>query len=139
MPLAFIVSSVKKIWVAGIFLFSIPGTNSNITREHFIIKGIVRLDISKNNKVKSSQKRSTHNMDSKLFFLVAAFVQVKLTQSLRRTVSGEFFENVTFIHKTFPVPPSTRAIIEVNVSYPDSFAKTYPILGIYTSTGSSEP
>ena len=74
-------------------------------------------------------------MDNKLFFFVAVLVQLKLTQSQspKRTVSGEIFENVTFIHKTFQVPPSTRAIIEVDVSYPDSFAKTYPILGIYTT------
>ena len=74
-------------------------------------------------------------MDNKLFFFVAVLVQLKLiqSQSLKRTVSGEIFENVTFIHKTFPVPPSTRVIIEVDVSYPDSFAKTYPILGIYTT------
>ena len=52
------------------------------------------------------------------------------------SISGEISDDVTFVHKTFPVPPSTRAIIEVKVSYPiKSVGRkgTDPIMGIYTT------
>ena len=74
-------------------------------------------------------------MDNKLFFFAAVLVQLKLTQSLERTVSGEILENVTFIHRTFPVPPSMRAIIEVDVLLPDNLRgwPRYATMGIYTT------
>ena len=75
-------------------------------------------------------------MDSKVYVLLVAFVQLKLSHSHKISVSGEVSNNVTFLHKTFPVPPSMRAIIDVNVSYPISSVMmpgNYPILGIYTT------
>ena len=47
------------------------------------------------------------------------------------TVFGVISDDVKFIYQTFPVPLSMRAIIEVDVSYPDISAGPYPILGIY--------
>ena len=48
------------------------------------------------------------------------------------SISGEISEDVTFIHKTFPVPPSKRAIIEYEV-YFDSRFWTGLTMGIYTT------
>ena len=45
------------------------------------------------------------------------------------TISGSVSDDVKFIYKKFPVQSSMRAIIEVDVYYPDS----NPILGIYTT------
>ena len=51
-------------------------------------------------------------------------------------ISGEISEDITFLHKTFPVPPSIEAIIEVD-AYDPNLSLTdqghYPILGIYTT------
>ena len=57
------------------------------------------------------------------------------------SISGIISENITFLHKTFPVPPSKRAIIKVNAFYPISsignpFIGTQdhlPVLEIYTT------
>ena len=80
-------------------------------------------------------------MDSKVFFLLVAFLQLKVSHSHKAFVSGVILEDVTFIHETFPVPPSKRAIIEVNVSYPIQFVRQqggYPIMRIYTSRDSAD-
>ena len=50
------------------------------------------------------------------------------------SISGKISEDITFLHKMFPVPPSKRAIIEVDVSYPNSSDRIHnPIMGIYTT------
>ena len=75
-------------------------------------------------------------MDNRVYFLLVAFVQLKLSHSHKTSVSGEVSNNVPFLHKTFPVPPSKRAIIDVNVSYPISSVRmqgNYPFLRIYTT------
>ena len=71
-------------------------------------------------------------MDAKLIFLLMASTQWKWTHSV--SVSGEISEDLTFIHKTFPVPPSIRAIIEVDVYDTVSFLRpNYVMMGIYTT------
>ena len=52
------------------------------------------------------------------------------------SISGVISKDITFLHKTFPVPPSMRATIEVDVSYADSPLRKqghYPRMGIYTT------
>ena len=50
------------------------------------------------------------------------------------SISSDITEHITFLHKTFPVPPSMRAIIEVDVSYPNSSDRIHDlIMGIYTT------
>ena len=50
------------------------------------------------------------------------------------SISSDITEHITFLHKTFPVPLSMRAIIEVDVSYPNSSDRIHdPIMGIYTT------
>ena len=58
------------------------------------------------------------NVDPKIFIVLV--VSTHWTCSLMTTISGEVSEDITFLHKTFPVPPSMRAIIKVDVSYPIS-------------------
>ena len=55
------------------------------------------------------------------------------------SVSSRISDNVKFVYETFPVPPSMRAIIEVNVYHPvygyyhqNVNSEHFPILGIYT-------
>ena len=63
-------------------------------------------------------------------------VTTKWTWCLTTSISGVISDDVTFIHKTFPVPPSKRAIIEVNVSFPYRYIvqrRKYPLMGIYTT------
>ena len=74
-------------------------------------------------------------MDVRFFILLAVFAlcNVLLIKWSNSSISGEITENITFLHKTFPVPPSMRAIIEVDVYYPDNSTRHHPILGIYTT------
>ena len=70
-------------------------------------------------------------MDVRIFSVFAVFTQWKFIHSV--SISGEISEDVTFIHKKFPVP-STRAIIEVNVSFPvASIVRHSPTMEIYTT------
>ena len=48
------------------------------------------------------------------------------------SIHGNISEDVSFIHKMFPVPPSMRATINVDVYYPHKYLYPAPILGIYT-------
>ena len=76
------------------------------------------------------------NMEVRILFVLAAFAQWNLTSSVKTSVSGEISEDITFIHKMFPVPPSKRAIIEVSVRVPGKFirkSRRYPMMGIYTT------
>ena len=73
-------------------------------------------------------------MDVRILILLVILRQQEVTASI--SISGDVSEDITFLHKTFPVPPSTRAIIEVDVSYPISSFQRHlidPILGIYTT------
>ena len=71
------------------------------------------------------------------FLLIfAVCLQCKWTCCTTASVSGEISDDVIFIYKTFPVPPSMRAIIEVDISYPaNSTSKDghHQIMGIYTT------
>ena len=67
-------------------------------------------------------------MDVRIYITLLVFTQLNRIYSI--TISGSVSGDVKFIYKMFPVPPSMRAIIEVDVSYPDSFARHYPILGL---------
>ena len=52
------------------------------------------------------------------------------------SISGKISEDITFLHKPFPVPPSKRAIKEVDVSYPISSVRKQGIdlvMGFYTT------
>ena len=69
-------------------------------------------------------------MDVKIWILLLVLTRWMGIHSV--TISGSVSDHIEFIYEQFPVPPSTRAIIEVDVSYPaDTFH--FPILGIYTS------
>ena len=74
------------------------------------------------------------NMGIRILLLFATIIQWKCCYSvfLTTSISIEISDDVTFIHKTFPVPPSKRAIIEVDVSYPKN-ASYFSTLGIYTT------
>ena len=76
------------------------------------------------------------DMNVVMFIVVFVFVQLNLTTALIRASSGVISEDMTFIYHQFPVPPSVRAIIEVDVSYPINsigMQGTDPVLGIYTT------
>ena len=78
-------------------------------------------------------------MDCKVYFLLVAILQLELSHSHKAVVSGVISDNLTFIHKTFAVPPSIRTIIEVDVSYPIKSVREQnndPVFRIYTTTDS---
>ena len=72
-------------------------------------------------------------MDIRIFILILILPHWNLIHSM--SISSEISEGVTFLHKTFPVPPSMRAIIEMGVYYPISSVqgRNNPIIGIYTT------
>ena len=71
------------------------------------------------------------DMDVRILFMFAVFTQWKFIYSV--SISGEISEDVTFVHKMFPVP-SMRAIIEVDFSFPvASFGRYKPTMEIYTT------
>ena len=55
------------------------------------------------------------NMDVRILIWTLILTHGK---SRSMSVSGVISKDITFLHKRFPVPPSMRAIIEVDVSYP---------------------
>ena len=69
-------------------------------------------------------------MTLRLLLILTAVGQWKLTHLV--SVSGRISEDLTFIYKTFPVPPSMRAIIEYQVHF-DSRFRTGLTMGIYTT------
>ena len=76
------------------------------------------------------------SMEVRILFLLTAFIQWKLTLSVTTMISGVISEDMPFIHKTFPVPPSERAIIEVDLlvkSRSIRKLRRYPMIGIYTT------
>ena len=73
-------------------------------------------------------------MDVRIFILLAIIGQPIVIGSV--SISGKITEDITFLLKTFPVPQSMRAIIEIDVSYADSPLRKqghYPRMGIYTT------
>ena len=66
-------------------------------------------------------------MDARIYITLLVFTQLNRIYAM--TISGSVSDDVKFIYKKFPVQSSMRAIIEVDVYYPDS----NPILGIYTT------
>ena len=77
------------------------------------------------------------NMGIRILLLIVIITELESCYSLSLTASfsGVVPDNITFIYQKFPVPPSKRAIIEVNVSYPKyhEYAGYLPKLGIYTT------
>ena len=75
-------------------------------------------------------------MALRLIICLLGCMQWKFTFSMTALITGEISENITFLHKTFPVQPSIQAIIEVDV-YDPNLSLTdqghYPIVGIYTT------
>ena len=47
------------------------------------------------------------------------------------SISDEISEDETYVHKMFPVEPSTRMTIEVHVSFPKK--RYFPVMNIYTN------
>ena len=87
----------------------------------------------KKNIWKIRQKRLNFIMALRLLLILAVVGQWKLTHLV--TVSGfigKFYNNVTFIHKKFPVPLSKRAIIEYDVRFVSKLP-TGLTMGIYTT------
>ena len=73
-------------------------------------------------------------MDVNILILLVILTQQGAAGSI--SVSGVISEDITFLHKTFPVSPSMRAIIEVDVTYPISSVRKQgidPVMGIYTT------
>ena len=71
-------------------------------------------------------------MHVRIFIVLVVLILLKWTCSLTTSISGEISEDLTFIYKTFPVPPSKRAIIEYDVHY-QIYGNYFPGLGIYTT------
>ena len=77
-------------------------------------------------------------MGVRVNIVLLALTQCSCTYSKTTTtsVAGSYSEDGIFIHKTFPVPSSTKAIIEVDVSYPLEYISIFlifPVIGIYTT------
>ena len=75
-------------------------------------------------------------MDVTMFIVLIVSMQFKLASSVTTSISGVISEDIIFLHKTFPVSPSMRAIIEVDAAFPDIFIKQQgncPAIGIYTT------
>ena len=76
------------------------------------------------------------NMALRLVICLLGCMQWKFTFSMTALISGDISEDITFLHKTFPVSPSIQAIIHVDV-YDPNLSLTdqghYRILGIYTT------
>ena len=71
-----------------------------------------------------------------MFIVLIVSMQIKLTCSVTTSVSGVISEDITFLHKTFPVSPAMRAIIQVDAAFPDIFIKQQgncPAIGSYTT------
>ena len=69
-------------------------------------------------------------------FVFLGFINWTHAYSLTASVSEFIFKDITFLHKTFPVLPSIRAIIEVDVYVQKRVInqwRRYPILRIYTT------
>ena len=73
-----------------------------------------------------------NKMEVRIVFVFVVFTQWSWAASITRSASGEISEDVKFIHKTFPVPPSIIAIIQVDVFYPVD-SDQYLTMGIYTT------
>ena len=73
-------------------------------------------------------------MDGKIYcFWLVTIMQGKWAYSITTSVSREISEDVTFIHKTFPGPPSEREIIEYGVRYQHNKFWQPVILETYTT------
>ena len=78
-------------------------------------------------------------MDLIVFIVLLCSTMYDRTQCVTLTtfssVYGEISERIHFIHETFPVEPSTRAIIEVDASVPVDYFLTpnFIDVGIYTT------
>ena len=74
-------------------------------------------------------------MDANIFiWMLVIVIQWKCSRSL--SISDAISEDITFLHKIFPVPPSMRAIIEVDVTFPIRHVRKQdrnPLMGIYTT------
>ena len=73
-------------------------------------------------------------MFARIFILIVILLQQMVIGSM--SVSGKISEDITFLHKPFPVPPSMRAIIQVDVTYAISSVRRQgidPVMGIYTT------
>ena len=90
----------------------------NVHIEKICVKGILLRLAVRNICRKVAIKKKKEEMPGKIYALFAGFVQLRLSHSYTTFVSGVISEDVTFIHKTFSVPPSMRAIIQVYVFYP---------------------
>ena len=72
----------------------------------------------------------------RIFVVLIVSMQFKFTCSVTTSFFGVISEDITFLHKTFPVPPSIRAIIEVDAAFPDISIRQQghcPATGIYTT------
>ena len=49
------------------------------------------------------------------------------------SVSGVISKDIRFFHEPFPVPPSKRAIIGIDLVYSDTGLSIQPSIGIYTT------
>ena len=76
------------------------------------------------------------HMEMRLLFVFATFTHSHGAYSMTASISGKISQDITFLHKMFPVPPSKRAIIEVHLSYTISSVRmqgNQPIMGIYAT------
>ena len=76
------------------------------------------------------------DMEVRILFVLVVFTQWGWIYPITTSISGEISDDVTFIHKTFLVPPSMRAIIRYHVYYHKSSWikwRFLPMIGIYTT------
>ena len=83
------------------------------------------------------------NMEVRLLFLFMAFTPWIITDSqiASRSISGSVSDDVTFLYKMFPVPPSSSMIVEMDIFYPEKLFREwsdYPMIGLNTTEDHAE-
>ena len=71
------------------------------------------------------------NMRVGLIIVFAALTQWGCTESQTASISGSVSDDVTFLHKMFPVPPSSNMIVEMDISYPEIYDS--PMIKLHTT------
>ena len=64
-------------------------------------------------------------MEARIFIVLLVSTHFKWIYSFTTSISGEISADLTFIHKTFPVPPSKRAIMHVDLYDPVGSFRLY--------------
>ena len=77
-------------------------------------------------------------MEMRFIFMFVAILQCEYACCLTVHFSDDISQDVDFLHRTFPVPPSKRVVINFTVFYTIDSYSPHPILGIYTTRVNTE-